>query len=342
MLLHRGETGGRSVTAGTDAAFGERLRRLREAAGLTQEELAQRSRLTPDAIGVLERGQRRRPYPATVRALADALGLPAGERAALLASVPRRGAAAPPATARRPPPAAVPEPPTPLVGRERESGEVGALLRGGARLVTLTGPGGVGKTRLALHVAGGVRDRFPDGIAFVPLAAVDDPALVVPTVASALGLAEVGGQRRRRRSGPASGRARRCWSWTTSSRCWRPRPRWRPCSPPARGWRCSPRAARPSGRGGSGSTPWGRWGCPTCAASRPPRTRPAPPPCGSSSSGRGTWPPASRSPGRTRPRWRRSAGGSTACRWRSSWPRRGCGCSPPPSCWRAWTGPSPS
>jgi transcriptional regulator with XRE-family HTH domain len=75
------------------APFGARLRRLREAAGLTQEELASRAGLSATAVSVLERGERRRPYPHTVRSLADALGLSEVERASLLAAVPKRGAA---------------------------------------------------------------------------------------------------------------------------------------------------------------------------------------------------------------------------------------------------------
>ena len=59
--------------SGEGGAFGERLRRLREAAGLTQEELASRAGLTAKAISALERGERKRPYPHTVRSLADAL-----------------------------------------------------------------------------------------------------------------------------------------------------------------------------------------------------------------------------------------------------------------------------
>lgn len=74
-----------------DASFGEQLRRLREAAGLTQEELAARANLTANAISALERGERRQPYPHTVRALADALELPEDERATLIQAVPRRG-----------------------------------------------------------------------------------------------------------------------------------------------------------------------------------------------------------------------------------------------------------
>jgi len=68
------------------------------------------------------------------------------------------------------------------------------LEEGGARLITLTGPGGVGKTRLALEVAGETGDLSPDGVVFVALAPVSDPSLVLPTVAQALGLREAGGK----------------------------------------------------------------------------------------------------------------------------------------------------
>jgi predicted ATPase/DNA-binding CsgD family transcriptional regulator len=91
------------------------------------------------------------------------------------------------------PQAALPRPPTRLVGREREVAALRALLADeGERLVTLTGPGGVGKTRLAVAVAASVAACFPDGARFVGLAAVSDPALVAPTVAQALGVREAG------------------------------------------------------------------------------------------------------------------------------------------------------
>jgi predicted ATPase len=74
-----------------------------------------------------------------------------------------------------------------LVGRERELDELLALLRDGHRVVTVTGPGGTGKTRLALQAAAELVDDFEDGVFWVPLAALDDPELVVPAVAQTLG-----------------------------------------------------------------------------------------------------------------------------------------------------------
>lgn len=90
----------------------------------------------------------------------------------------------------------LPVPLTPLVGRERQVAGVSALLREPhARLVTLTGPGGTGKTRLALQAAAEDADDLHGGVWWVPLAALCDPALVLPTAATVLGgSGEVAGQ----------------------------------------------------------------------------------------------------------------------------------------------------
>jgi predicted ATPase/class 3 adenylate cyclase/Tfp pilus assembly protein PilF len=79
----------------------------------------------------------------------------------------------------------LPVQPYPLVGRERELEQIAAFVRGGTRLLTLTGPGGSGKTRLALHAAAELAELFPDGVWFVPLAPVDDAQLVVGAIVHA-------------------------------------------------------------------------------------------------------------------------------------------------------------
>lgn len=93
----------------------------------------------------------------------------------------------PPLRSLEPPVYDLPAEPAPIVGREGDAARVAELM-GGHRLVTLTGPGGVGKTRLALHLAGLLRGDFPDGVAFVPLAEVRDPELVPDEIARALAL----------------------------------------------------------------------------------------------------------------------------------------------------------
>ncbi len=176
------------------ADFGARLRRLREAAGLTQEELASRAGLSAKAVSALERGERKRPYPHTIGALADALELSGAEREALIDAAPKRsGMAFTPPAGREDQVHTLPVPPTPLVGRHRDAAAVRCLLEGkDARLVTLTGPGGIGKTRLALEVARGAADLFPDGVLFVDLAPLGDAVLVLSAVSQALGLRATG------------------------------------------------------------------------------------------------------------------------------------------------------
>jgi predicted ATPase/DNA-binding XRE family transcriptional regulator len=195
-------------------SFGATLRELRDAAGLTQEELASRAGLTAKAVSALERGERKRPYPHTVRSLAEALGLSDDERTSLFATIPSRSAEASSAAssrqatsvhAERPGDGAAPSstgalavPHTPLVGRERELEEIERFLRERrVRLLTLTGTGGVGKTRLALEAArrlSSAGELLADGVIFIGLASLNDATLVMPTIAQSLGLREVEGR----------------------------------------------------------------------------------------------------------------------------------------------------
>ncbi len=88
--------------------------------------------------------------------------------------------------------APLPVPRTSLVGRQGEVASVRQLLEGNARLVTITGPGGIGKTRIAIQIAHEVGSQFPGGVFFVPLAAISDPDLVAASIARAPGVVESG------------------------------------------------------------------------------------------------------------------------------------------------------
>ncbi len=185
-----------SMTGQGITPFGALLRRHRIAANLSQEALAERAALNAVSISQLERGVRRTPRLETVRLLADALGLMDAERAALTEAARSASVPALPTLPPAGPPHTLPAEVTDLVGREREIAAIVSTLRGGdgsARLLTLTGPPGVGKTRLGVRAAAEARDRYADGVSFIALAPLRDPSLLVSTIARAVGVREVGG-----------------------------------------------------------------------------------------------------------------------------------------------------
>jgi predicted ATPase/DNA-binding XRE family transcriptional regulator len=169
--------------------FGAQLKALREAAGYTQEELATIAGLSVHAVSALERGQRRRPHLETVRALSSALDLAGSTRDAFVGSarMPAHPAATEELTR-----VFLPASLTALVGRDDEVQRLRSLIADpGIRLVTLTGPGGVGKTRLALEVARAVAEQGSMRVVFLSLAPVRDTAFVAPAIAEALGMVDV-------------------------------------------------------------------------------------------------------------------------------------------------------
>ena len=189
------------ATTGKSSSFAGVLRRHRVAAGLSQQALAERAGISTRGLSDLERGLSQAPRLDTLKRLADALGMDAAARQALIQAsghLPRLDGteqAGMASTVGRGP-LTVPRLPsylTRLIGRERDQAAATALLRDPTvRLLTLTGPGGVGKTRLAVQVAAGLADAYPDGIVFVSLAAVSDPTLVLATLAQTLGIGERG------------------------------------------------------------------------------------------------------------------------------------------------------
>jgi len=199
------------------SSFGAWLRRRRKALDLTQAALARQVGYSVSAIRKLEADEYR-PSREIAEHLADALGIAPEERAAFVhfarvgldaegtsvrlpAAVPHtlpaaattRAAVLPPTT-RDTHPTNLPPQPTPFVGREEELALIATHLHNPAcRLVTVIGPGGIGKTRLALEAAAARRPDFPGGVYFVPLAAISSGSLLVSTIADALAFPLYGG-----------------------------------------------------------------------------------------------------------------------------------------------------
>jgi predicted ATPase/DNA-binding XRE family transcriptional regulator len=177
-------------------SFAGLLRQLRAEARLTQEELAEAAKLSPRSVSDLERGISRTARKDTALLLADALSLAGPVRVSFVAAARGKAPAAEVQAARQRARSAarhnLPAPLTSFLGREQELAELARLLAE-ARLVTLCGTGGVGKTRLALELAGGVLARFADGAWLADLAGIRDPGLVPTAVMAAVGVRQEGG-----------------------------------------------------------------------------------------------------------------------------------------------------
>jgi predicted ATPase/DNA-binding XRE family transcriptional regulator len=181
------------------AGFGELLRRHRLAAGLTQEGLAEAAALSREAVSALERGGRHFPRTDTVELLANALCLVGDQRAELRTaaarpSIPRnpaaegRGARRAPALPVAPP---LPTPLTQLIGRKAELAHASKrLVQEKVRLLTINGPAGVGKSRLAQELACTCREAYADGALFIDVALLRSPEELGGALRRILGLRE--------------------------------------------------------------------------------------------------------------------------------------------------------
>ncbi|HLO30018.1 MAG TPA: helix-turn-helix domain-containing protein, partial [Anaerolineales bacterium] len=177
--------------------FGEWLQQQRSLRRLTREEFAKRVGCSVSALQKIEYGTRR-PSTQIAELMANCLDVPLEERSTFVRvargelSVERLHA-----EAESLPPEDIPAPkvnlplfPTPLIGREHEMEQICQLLRDPqCRLLTLVGPGGIGKTRLAIETASNLQDVFADGMCFVPLASANSTRFIVPVIADSVGFA---------------------------------------------------------------------------------------------------------------------------------------------------------
>ncbi len=171
-------------------AFGLLLRRHRRDAVLTQEALAERAGLSVRGISDLERGVNAAPYLATIERLCDALELSSQQREELERAVSRRRGPKVETTVFR-----LPAQYNAVLGREREVAFGTHLLRWeGKRLMTVTGPGGVGKTRLALEIATAIAADFANGAAIISLEEVSNVQSIYSSIASGLGIRDDSGR----------------------------------------------------------------------------------------------------------------------------------------------------
>jgi predicted ATPase/DNA-binding CsgD family transcriptional regulator/DNA-binding XRE family transcriptional regulator len=179
--------------------FGNLVREARLTAGLTQEELADRSGLSVRGISDLERGLVRSPRRDTLALLADALALSDAERQLWTELRQRLSSRSNRLRSNEDfdalPESRLPYPLTSFIGRQQEQAELATILRRAeVRLLTITGPGGVGKTRLAIAVARQLLHEYPDRVLYIDLVPVQEPEQVLPAIAAALGVRDTGAQ----------------------------------------------------------------------------------------------------------------------------------------------------
>ncbi len=183
------------------ATFGEWLRQSRDELRLTREAFARRVGCSVSALRKIEDGERR-PSSQIADLMANSLNIPPADRTMFvkvargelsvqrLPSLSKRNDGSNVSRTSASPQINLPVLPTPLIGRQREIEQLTQLLRDPqCRLLTLVGPGGIGKTRLAIETASQVQEIFANSVYFVPLASANSTRFIVPVIADAIGFA---------------------------------------------------------------------------------------------------------------------------------------------------------